>query len=93
MAQGALVGFINAAIFDNQQTNIRVNEMYLAARVEADSAAEAHGVMKASRYAGSYQYILESPEVKGCRVIVSNDKHIDEPKVEKKLKTWDELKA
>jgi hypothetical protein len=79
MAQVALNGFITAAMFDNQKTNIRVNEMYLAARVEYDTDAEKHGVMKASDYAKAYEYLLNKPDVEGCKVTVGNAKHLDEP--------------
>ena len=40
ITQGALSAMVNAAVRENQKSSIRINETYLAARVEYDSDAE-----------------------------------------------------
>jgi hypothetical protein len=91
MAQSALVGMINAAIAENEKTNIRVNEMYLNARVEYDSSAEkkGSGVVKASEYAKSYADILERKDIDGCRVTVFGRDDLEKPNFQKKLEKYE----
>jgi hypothetical protein len=91
MAQSALVGMINAAIAENEKTNIRVNEMYLNARVEYDSSAEKKGgsIVKASEYAKSYADILERKDIDGCRVTVLSKADLEKPNLQKKLEKYE----
>lgn len=75
MTQGPLFSMANVACRDNAETNIRFNEVYLAVRVEVDSAAVQHGTMKASDFSAVYEQILSRPEIKGV-VSVFIDKRI-----------------
>lgn len=70
MTQGALYSLANAACRDNETTNIRFNEVYLAMRVEVDADAEKSGMNKASDFAANYEQILARNDVKSCRVYV-----------------------
>ena len=85
MSQGALSAMINCACNENAKTNIRVNEAYLAARVEYDSEAEKNGTMKASEYAKVYEQILARPEIDGCAVIVMGKDDVEKLNFKKKL--------
>ncbi|KAK3676628.1 hypothetical protein LTR78_003402 [Recurvomyces mirabilis] len=72
MTQGALFPFCKAAARENEETNVRVNEVYLCYRVENDKDAVEHGVTKASDFANVYEMILDSPDVRSSRVCVEN---------------------
>lgn len=60
----------NAACRDNESTNVRFNEVYLAMRVEVDSDAEKSGMNKASDFAVNYEQILAREDIRSCRVNV-----------------------
>lgn len=61
----------NVARVDNQETNIRFNEVYLGLFVIADAElAEQWGALKASEFAVTYEQILKRGDVKGRRVVV-----------------------
>jgi hypothetical protein len=60
----------NVACRDNAETNVRFNEVYLAARVEVDAVAEQSGSMKASDFSSVYEEVLSRPEIKCCRISV-----------------------
>lgn len=70
MTQGALYSMANAACRDNESTNVRFNEVYLAMRVEVDADAKKSGMNKASDFAANYEQILAREDVRSCRVSV-----------------------
>ena len=70
LSQGALFAMATAACRELENTNVRFNEIRLGARVEADKAAEEHGSVRASEYAGVYEKVLGSPEMRGGLVRV-----------------------
>lgn len=72
MTQGALFPFCKAAARENENTNVRFNEVYLAFRVEVDADAVEHGVTKSSEFAKVYEMLLAAPEVRGSRVLLMN---------------------
>lgn len=59
-----------AACRDNETTNVRFNEVYLAMRVEVDADAEKSGMHKASDFAENYVQLLGREDVRSCRVHV-----------------------
>lgn len=70
MTQGALYSMANAACRDNENTNVRFNEVYLAMRVEVDADAEKSGMNKASDFAANYEQILAREDIRSCRLNV-----------------------
>lgn len=82
MSQGALFSFCTAAARELAGTNVRFNETYLFYRVEVDTEAEAHGVMKASDFARVYEQILKREEIAGSRVRVEGFGDLDEVRFE-----------
>lgn len=70
MPQGALFSFATAACRENEKTNVRFNEVYLAFRVEVDEDAKKHGVTSASEFAEVYKQMLDRKDVKSSRVRV-----------------------
>lgn len=70
MTQGAIYSLCNVACRDNETTNVRFNEVYLAMRVEVDADAEKSGMNKASDFAANYQQLLVREDVRSCRVTV-----------------------
>jgi hypothetical protein len=70
MTQGPLYSMATAASRENEHTNVRFNEVYLATRVETDESAIKNGVMKASDFSSVYEEILARPEIRGARVSV-----------------------
>lgn len=70
MSQGALFSLANVACRDNESTNVRFNEVYLAMRVEVDSDAENSGMNKASDFAANYEQILAREDIRSCRINV-----------------------
>lgn len=70
MSQGALYSLCNAACRDNETTNVRFNEVYLATRVEVDADAEKSGMNKASDFAENYVQLLAREDTRSCRVTV-----------------------
>ena len=65
---------------ETEKTNVRVNEVYLNARVDYDEVAEKQGTMKASDFGKVYEQILARPELKGCRVSVKGEEDVEELK-------------
>ncbi len=89
VAQGALIAMMPIATKENEKTNVRVNEHYLAQKVEYDSVAEKNGSIKASEYANVYEEILGNREIRGCRLSVYGKEDLMEFKVKKLLgKEW-----
>ncbi|KAI9709265.1 MAG: hypothetical protein M1820_003385 [Bogoriella megaspora] len=74
LTQGALYSMATVACRDNEQTNVRFNEVYLALRVEVDSSAERTGAAKASDFARSYETILARPDIRSSRISVRNQR-------------------
>ncbi|KAM0717519.1 hypothetical protein Q7P37_007371 [Cladosporium fusiforme] len=73
MTQGALFPFTKAAARENEDTNVRFNEIYLCYRVENDKDAIEHGVTKSSEFANVYRILLDAADVRSSRVVVEND--------------------
>lgn len=88
MTQGALYSMATAACRDNESTNVRFNEVYLALRVEVDSMAEQTGMNKASDFAVNYEEILRREDVRSMRVSVFAKEDIRELKVKGKKVDW-----
>ncbi|OKL59575.1 hypothetical protein UA08_05233 [Talaromyces atroroseus] len=84
MTQGTLFSMANVACRDNEQTNIRFNEVYLGLRVEVDESAEKTGFFKASHFAKNYQEILARKEIRSCRLTVLEKKDITDLKFKEK---------
>ena len=93
MSQGALFSMAIAASRDLEETDVRFNELFLSARVEYDSDAEKHGLMKASDFARAYEQILARPEVKGCRVSVYGHEDLGDLKFKKKVDVWEWMRG
>lgn len=75
---------LKVASKENDKTNVRVNEIYLSARVDYDSVAEGKkGSIQASDFAKAYQGILEREDLKGARVTVHGKKDLEELKIAK----------
>lgn len=72
MTQGALFPFCKAAARENENTNVRFNEVYLCYRVENDVDAVAHGVTKSSDFAKVYEMLLDTTEVRSSRIMVED---------------------
>lgn len=70
-----------AAMRENENTNVRFNEVFLAFRVERDEDATAHGVVKASDFANVYETILGDEKVKSSRVEVRSTEDMKTLKV------------
>ncbi|KAJ5832448.1 Short-chain dehydrogenase/reductase SDR [Penicillium riverlandense] len=85
MTQGALFPMATAAARENESTNVRFNELYLAFRVEVDELAVQHGVTKASDFSNVYELILANPEVRSSRVRVDDVEDIKKLKYQKKF--------
>lgn len=88
MTQGALYSMATAACRDNESTNVRFNEVYLALRVEVDSMAEQTGMNKASDFAVNYEEILKREDVRSMRVSVFAKEDIKDLKVKGKKVDW-----
>jgi hypothetical protein len=73
VGQGALVSLANAAMRENQQSNVRVNEVHLKVLVDYDAVAEEKGagVLKASDFAKVYEGVLADDKIRGARVTVA----------------------
>lgn len=77
---------VNSAARELQDTNVRVNEAFLSARVDFDEVAEQKGgsVIKSSDYGRIYASILENQDLNGCRVSCLGPKDLDASNVRKK---------
>lgn len=85
MTQGALFSMTTAAARENESTNVRFNEIYLAFRVEVDEDAVQHGVTKASDFGNVYELILANSEVRSSRVRVETVEDLKKLKYQKKF--------
>ncbi|SMR64424.1 unnamed protein product [Zymoseptoria tritici ST99CH_3D1] len=85
MPQGALFSFATAASRENEATNVRFNEVYLAFRVEVDEQAVQHGVTKASDFAKVYEMVLADSSVRSSRVRVESVADIETLRCQKKF--------
>lgn len=72
VTQGALFSMATAACRENEHTNVRFNEVYLAFRVEVDEMAERNRVVRASDFAAVYEEILARKDIRSSRVRVVN---------------------
>ncbi|KAJ5087658.1 Short-chain dehydrogenase/reductase SDR [Penicillium angulare] len=84
MTQGPLFTLATAAARENELTNVRVNELYLALRVEVDEDAIQHGVIKASDFSNVYKLILANTEIRSSRIRVESVDDIKTLRHEKK---------
>ena len=77
---------LTAAARELQDTNVRVNEAFLHARVEYDEDAEQKGgsVIKSSDYGKLYANILEQQDLKGYRISCFGPKDLDASNKRKK---------
>jgi hypothetical protein len=71
MTQGALFSMATGACRENEKTNVRFNEVYVAMRVEVDEVAAQNGTTSASEFSSVYEEILARPEIRGSRVRVA----------------------
>ncbi|KAF2224425.1 hypothetical protein BDZ85DRAFT_260949 [Elsinoe ampelina] len=85
ISQGALFSMATAGMNELKGSNVRMNEHYLALRVEVDSSAEKTGAVKASKFANSYRQLLDRPDISDCRVSIETEKDIDELRYRKKV--------
>ncbi len=85
MTQGALFSMATAASRENEATNVRFNEVYLAFRVEVDDVAAQNGTMTASEFASVYEEILAKPEIRSSRVRVYGHEDVKHLKYDKKF--------
>jgi len=85
MTQGALFSMAMAAARDNESTNVRFNEIYLAYRVEVDEVAAQHGATKASDFGKVYELLLANPEVRSSRVRVEDLEDLKKLRYQKKF--------
>ncbi|RDW58332.1 hypothetical protein BP5796_12262 [Coleophoma crateriformis] len=84
LTQGVLYSMANVACRDNENTNVRFNEVYLALRVEVDESAEKTGFFKASAFAATYCEILARPDIRSCRISVCEKEDMTELKFKEK---------
>jgi hypothetical protein len=84
VGQGALFGLINVAIRENAKTNVRANEIYLAARVDYDANVK-EGGMKASEFGKVYEGLLADDRIRGSRVSVRGHADLTDLKWKPKL--------
>lgn len=84
MTQGALFPMCIAAMRENEKTNVRFNEVFLCFRVENDEDAEAHGVVKASKFGRVFELILEDEKVRSSRVKVETREDMEVLKTQKR---------
>lgn len=88
ISQGALFSMANVACYENTNTNIRFNEVYLCYRVDYDSVCAEKGTadrIKASDFARVYEGILANKEIKACRISVYGPEDVEQLKYDKKL--------
>ncbi|EED13656.1 short-chain dehydrogenases/reductase, putative [Talaromyces stipitatus ATCC 10500] len=85
ITQGPLYSMANVACRDNENTNVRFNEVYLATRVEVDSVAEKTGAMKTSDFANVYNELLSRPDIKSSRITVATKNDLKDLKYKKKI--------
>ncbi|KAF2829821.1 NAD(P)-binding protein [Ophiobolus disseminans] len=73
MAQGALFSFSIAAARENESTNVRFNEIFLAFRVEVDEVAAKSGAVKATDFGKSYELLLDDEKVRSSRIRIETE--------------------
>jgi hypothetical protein len=74
-----------AACRENEKTNVRVNEVYLAFRVEVDEVAAQNGTITATEFATVYEQLLARPEIRGSRVRVESPEDMKTLKYQRKF--------
>ena len=85
ISQGPLFSLSNVACRDNETTNLRFNEVYLACRVEVDSSAETTGALKASDFAKVHTELLSRPDIKSSRFTVATQNDLTDLKHKKRI--------
>jgi hypothetical protein len=85
MTQGALFSMANAASRENEKTNIRFNEIYLAFRVEVDEVAAQNKTMGSSVFGQVYEELLARSDIRGCRVSVHGPADLKDLKFKSKI--------
>ena len=84
ISQGPGYSMANVACRDNEETNVRFNEVYVNCRIEVDSTAVQNGTMKVSDFSTVYEEILSWPEIKSCRVTVNGHEDLKDLNYRKK---------
>ncbi|KAJ1323880.1 SDR family NAD(P)-dependent oxidoreductase [Microdochium nivale] len=89
MIQGALFSMASIACRDNESTNVRFNEAYLAFRVQVDALDNPYGIpdiMSSSDFAKTYEQILDGSGKarKSCRMLLEDHIDVDEVRFVKK---------
>lgn len=85
MTQGPLFSMATAVARENENTNVRANEVYLMFRVEVDDDAAQHGVSSSSEFASVYEGILANAEIRSSRVRVETPADFTNLKYAKKF--------
>lgn len=83
MAQGALFSMSIAAARENESTNVRFNEIFLAFRVEVDDVAAQTGAVKATEFGKVYGLLLDDEKVRSSRVRVETEADMSKLKYHK----------
>lgn len=87
VSQGALFALAGVAAYENANTNVRCNEIFLSVRVDYDSVCEkdkSRPRMKASEFARVYEKILGDKQIKGARVSVFGSEDVEQIRWQKK---------
>ena len=89
MSQGALYSFATVACRDNEKTNVRFNEIYLAFRVQFELESgnpldTSWTITTSSEFAPLYTQILDRTDIRSCRVNVLGPPDIRELKYRRK---------
>ncbi|KAI9147166.1 hypothetical protein HJFPF1_13198 [Paramyrothecium foliicola] len=84
ITQGAVFSMSAVAAYEQKETNVRFNEIYLSFRVELDDDADAHGVTRSSDFGEIYERLLERPDIRGMRVLALEPADIKDLKFEPK---------
>jgi len=74
-----------AACRENEATNVRFNEIYLAFRVEVDEVAAQNRTTSASDFGLVYEEILARPEIRSSRVRVESLEDLKDLKYTRKF--------
>ncbi|KAF2159500.1 hypothetical protein M409DRAFT_29973 [Zasmidium cellare ATCC 36951] len=84
MTQGALFPMCIAGMRENEETNVRFNEVFLGFRVEHDEDAITHGVVKASDFATVYELILNDETARSSRIKVLTPEDMKKLNIQKR---------
>ena len=79
---GAIYSMATAACRDNENTNVRFNELFLGVRVEVDQIAASVSCLAFSEV---YEEILSRPDVRSCRVSVLGGEDIKKLRFERRV--------